>query len=111
MKILKLVFKNTLRHKLRSMLTIAGIAIAVMAFGLLRTTVDAWYAGVDASSVNRLITRNAVSFIFPLPLAYRDRIEKVEGVTLVTYANWFTPNDRAVFINICRLELLHYRSF
>jgi putative ABC transport system permease protein len=89
MKILKLVFKNTLRHKLRSMLTIAGIAIAVMAFGLLRTTVDAWYAGVDASSVHRLITRNAVSFIFPLPLAYRDRIERVEGVTLVTYANWF----------------------
>ncbi len=89
MKVLKLVFKNILRHKLRSMLTITGIAIAVMAFGLLRTTVDAWYAGVEASSVNRLITRNAVSFIFPLPLAYRDRIEKVEGVTLVTYANWF----------------------
>jgi putative ABC transport system permease protein len=89
MKVLKLVLKNTMRHKLRSTLTVTGIAIAVMAFGLLRTTVDAWYAGVDASSVNRLITRNSVSFIFPLPLAYRDRIEKIQGVTLVTYANWF----------------------
>ena len=89
MKVLKLVIKNIMRHKLRSALTIAGIAIAVMAFGLLRTTVDAWHAGVDASSVNRLVTRNAVSFIFPLPLAYRNRIEKIPGVSLVTYANWF----------------------
>jgi len=89
MKILKLVFKNALRHKLRNLLTILGIAVAVMAFGLIRTTIDAWYAGVDASSVNRLVTRDAVSFIFPLPLSYRDRIERVPGVSLVTYANWF----------------------
>jgi len=29
-----------------------GIAVAVIAFGLLRTVVTAWYAGVDASSAN-----------------------------------------------------------
>ena len=60
-----------LRHKLRTMLTILGITIAVTAFGLLRTVVTAWYVGVEASSANRLITRQSVSFIFPLPLAYR----------------------------------------
>src|ERR1035438_9694974 len=42
MRILKLIYKNTLRHKLRSSLTILGIAIAVIAFGLLRTVVTAW---------------------------------------------------------------------
>jgi putative ABC transport system permease protein len=89
MRILKLVAKNMLRHKLRTFLTILGIAIAVMAFGLLRTVVTAWYAGVEASAANRLITRHAVSFIFPLPLAYRHQIEKVPGVDRVTYANWF----------------------
>jgi putative ABC transport system permease protein len=89
MKILKLIFKNALRHKLRSFLTIVGIAIAVMAFGLLRTVVTVWHAGVEASSVTRLITRQAVSFIFPLPLAYRDQIARVPGVEALSYANWF----------------------
>jgi putative ABC transport system permease protein len=90
MEILKLILRNALRHKLRSALTIAGIGVAVMAFALLRTVVTAWYAGVEASAANRLIARHAVSFVFPLPLAYRDRIAKVPGVEKVTYAVWFS---------------------
>ena len=89
MKVLKLIFKNTLRHKLRTSLTILGIAVAVIAFGLLRTVVTAWSVGVEASSANRLMTRQAVSFIFPLPFTYRDKISSVPGVEEVTFANWF----------------------
>jgi putative ABC transport system permease protein len=89
MKVFKLIFKNALRHKLRTALTILGIAIAVMAFGLLRTVVTAWYVGVEASAANRLVVRQAVSFIFPLPYSYRDQIAKIPGVEMVTYANWF----------------------
>ena len=89
MHVLKLIFKNTLRHKLRTLLTIAGISIAVMSFGFMRTIVTAWYAGVEASAANRMITRDAVSFIFPLPLSYRDQIQKIPGVAEVSYANWF----------------------
>ncbi len=89
MFILRLIIKNALRHKLRTFLTILGIAIAVSAFGLLQTVVQMWYIGIEASQADRLITRHAVSFIFPLPYAYRDRIEKIPGVTNVTYANWF----------------------
>ena len=89
MRIIKLIFKNALRHKLRTLLTVVGISIAVIAFGILRTVVTAWNAGVEASAANRLITRQAVSFIFPLPLAYRDQIAKIPGVEVVTYANWF----------------------
>jgi putative ABC transport system permease protein len=98
-KVLKLIIKNTLRHKLRTFLTILGIAIAVMAFGLLRTVVTVWYAGVEASSVSRLITRQAVSFIFPLPLAYRDQIAKVPGVKAVSHGSWFggTYIDKSQF--------------
>jgi putative ABC transport system permease protein len=44
--------------------------VAILAFGLLRTVISAWYAGVDASSASRLDTRNAISLIFPLPLSY-----------------------------------------
>jgi putative ABC transport system permease protein len=89
MFILKLVIKNALRHKLRTFLTIAGIAVAVMSFGFLRTVVTAWSYGVEASAANRMITRNAVSFIFPLPYAYRDQIARIPGVSNITWANWF----------------------
>jgi putative ABC transport system permease protein len=89
MKILKLIFKNTLRHKLRTSLTIFGIAIAVIAFGLLRTVVTAWYSGEKASAPNRLIVRQAVSFIFPLPYSYLEKIQQIQGVKEVTFANWF----------------------
>jgi putative ABC transport system permease protein len=89
MKVFKLIFKNALRHKLRTGLTVLGISIAVMAFGLLRTVVTAWYAGVEASAPDRLVTRQAVSFIFPLPYSYRDQIAKIPGVQQVTFLNWF----------------------
>jgi putative ABC transport system permease protein len=90
LELIKLTLRNTLRHKLRSLLTVLGIAIAVMAFMLLRTVVTAWNAGVEASAANRLITRHAVSFVFALPLAYRDQIGRVPGVDRVTFAVWFS---------------------
>jgi putative ABC transport system permease protein len=89
MKVFKLIFKNALRHKLRTMLTIIGLLIAVMAFGVLRTVVDVWNESIEATAANRLITRQAVSFIFPLPYSYRDQIAKIQGVETVSYANWF----------------------
>ncbi len=89
MRILKLFFRNAFRHKLRTGLTILGITIAILAFGMLRTMVNAWYAGVEASSANRLVIRNAISLVFPLPLAYKDKIRQVGGVTLVSWGNWF----------------------
>ena len=90
MELIKLVVRNTLRHKLRSLLTVLGIAVAVLAFVLLRTVVTAWHVGIEASAANRLITRHAVSFVFPLPYAYRDRIAQVPGVERVTFAVWFS---------------------
>jgi putative ABC transport system permease protein len=90
LELIKLVVRNTLRHKLRSLLTVLGIAVAVLAFVLLRTVVTAWHVGIEASAANRLITRHAVSFVFPLPYAYRDRIAQVPGVERVTFAVWFS---------------------
>jgi putative ABC transport system permease protein len=89
MYLLKLLIKNAFRHKLRTGLTILGITIAILAFGLLRTVVTAWYSGVEGSSSTRLITRNAVSLVFSLPLAYKERIRQVSGVTAVAPGDWF----------------------
>jgi putative ABC transport system permease protein len=89
MKVFKLIYKNLLRHKLRTLLTILGFTIAVMSFSLLNTIITAWYASVDASAQNRLIIRHAVSFTLPLPYSYKARIERIPGVSKISYSNWF----------------------
>ena len=89
MFLLRLLLKNAFRHRLRTLLTMVGLVVAVCAFGLLRTIVDAWYNGVEGTSSTRLVTRNAISLTFPLPLAYADRIRNVDGVSSVTWSNWF----------------------
>jgi putative ABC transport system permease protein len=89
MYLVKLITRNALRHRLRTTLTVLGLTIAVLAYGLLHTVVDAWYAGAAAASNARLVTRNAISLVFPLPLSYENRIRGVEGVTTVARFNWF----------------------
>ena len=89
MFLLRLVFRNAFRHRLRTLLTLAGLAIAVLVYGLLQTVVDAWYVGAAAASGTRLITRNAISLSVFLPVSYENRIRGVEGVTKVARSNWF----------------------
>ncbi len=89
MFLLRLLLRNAFRHKLRTTLTIVGFVVAVAAFGLLRTVLDAWYAGVESSSSARLVVRSATSLTVPLPLAYAERMRGVEGVTRVSWSNWF----------------------
>ena len=84
-----LIARNAFRHKLRTALTVVGIVVAIMAFGLLRTIVDAWYAGANASSSARLVTRSSVSLVFSLPLTYAQKIRQVDGVQAVSWMNWF----------------------
>jgi putative ABC transport system permease protein len=86
---LKLILRNALRHKLRSTLTVFGLVIAILAFGFLQTVVKAWYAGADAASNTTLVTRNATSLVFALPLSYAGKIRAIDGVARVAYANWF----------------------
>ena len=89
MFLFKLLLKNAFRHKLRTALTMVGLVVAICAFGLLRTIVDAWYAGVEGSSSTRLVTRSNISLTFALPLNYGQRLRGVEGVRQVSWANWF----------------------
>jgi putative ABC transport system permease protein len=104
MILLKILFRNAFRNKLRSSLTILGITVAILAFGLLRTVIGAWYAGVEAASVSRLVTRNAISIIFTLPVSYQEKIRQIEGVRRVSYGNWFGGiyiDEKNFFPNFC----------
>jgi putative ABC transport system permease protein len=89
MYLVRLIVRNALRHKLRAMLTLVGLIVAIVAFGLLQTIVSAWYAGAEGASSARLITRNSISLVFSLPITYRQKLKSIEGVRSVSHANWF----------------------
>src|SRR6185436_13576904 len=89
MFLFKLILKNAFRHRLRTLLTLAGLGVALLAFGLLQTVVDAWYAGAAAASGTRLVTRNAISLATFMPVSYEARIRGAEGVARVARSNWF----------------------
>jgi len=85
----KLVWRNTSRQPLRAALTVMGMALAVLAFCLLRTMVAVWDLAVASASPVRLVTRNAISLMVPLPVAYYPRIKSNPNISAVTYGNWF----------------------
>jgi putative ABC transport system permease protein len=89
MDLINFILRNIFRHRLRSGLTILGVAVAMLAFAILRTLVAAWYLGVDASSADRLVTRNKISLIYSLPIAYKNKIMQVPGVKKVAYGSWY----------------------
>lgn len=104
MILFKILFRNAFHNRLRSSLTILGIVVAILAFGLLRTVISSFYAGVEAASASRLVTRNAISIIFALPMSYTEKIRQVEGVMIVSYGNWFGGvyiNEKNFFPNFC----------
>ncbi len=86
---LKIILKNAFRQRLRTALTIVGLVVATLSFGFLQTVIGAWYAGAEAASSTRLVTRNSISLVFPLPLSYSSKIRGIEGVSGIAHANWF----------------------
>jgi putative ABC transport system permease protein len=89
MKYFPLVLANLGRHKLRTLLTIASVALALFLFASLRTVVTTLAAAAQFGSARRLVVTNATGIVFPLPLAYANRLSAVPGVEGVSWANWF----------------------
>ncbi|MGO1541265.1 MAG: ABC transporter permease [Luteimonas sp.] len=90
MKYLHLIWAALFRRKTRTFLTLASIAAAFLLFGLLdgiRTSFA--QLGQNADGAQRLQTISRLSFIESLPLSLRARIDQVDNVEAVTYANWF----------------------
>jgi putative ABC transport system permease protein len=88
-KYLRLVVANLGRHKLRTVLTILSVALALFLFASLRSVVTTLAATAQFGGARRLVTLNATGLVFPLPLAYGNRIKALPGVTGLSWANWF----------------------
>ncbi|MCX5801680.1 MAG: ABC transporter permease [Candidatus Eisenbacteria bacterium] len=89
MKYLHLVLVNLKRKKLRTALTAGSFLVALFLFGLLMTIKVALSSGVDVAGADRLVVRNKVSLIMPLPFAYRDQMRAIPHIADVTFATWF----------------------
>lgn len=89
MKYLPYVFKHLKRNWIRSGSTVAAIAVCIFLFCTLQTVLAAIDYSLESANASRLVTRNKVSLVFNLPLAYKQRIEQVEGVEAVSIVNWF----------------------
>ena len=89
MKFLHLVVANLGRHKLRTFLTTASVALALFLFASLRTVVTTLAHAAELGSARRLVTVNATGLVIPLPLSYADRLRALPGVESVSWANWF----------------------
>lgn len=100
MTLIGLAARNLRRNPGRTFWTVVGVAVAILAFVLLRTVISAWNVGVDFAARDRIGTRHKVSFIIPLPRRYVDTLRTTDGVESATWANWFggkNPRDENDF--------------
>jgi len=89
LKFLRLILAHLARAKRRTFLTVSSIALALFLFCTLRTVTTSFDAAIRASDDTRLVVRHAASLVFPLPLAYRDRLAQMPDIESVGYGNWF----------------------
>lgn len=87
---LPLVFKNSLRNKRRSILTLFSIAASLCLLGLLLAIYWSFYFSEATQEQSlRLIVRNKVSLANPLLVSYLPRIKQVPGVREAMMYQWF----------------------
>src|SRR5205823_6649909 len=89
MKFLYLVWSNLKRKKLRTVLTLLSIVVAFILFGLMSAIKQALTGGVSMEGASRLIVQHKVSIIQLLPVSYKERMERIPGVALVSHQTWF----------------------
>src|ERR1700729_901147 len=89
MKFLHLILADLRRKKLRTILTVGSFAVALFFFAFLAVVKGAFGRGADIGGADRLVIINRISIIQPLPLSYRDQIQRIPGVKSITHNNWF----------------------
>lgn len=100
MSLLGLVLVNLGRNKRRTILTTLSVMLGVFLFCALGGVLDTLNKSIKVGSLSRLVTRNKISLVFPMPYSYRDRIAALPGVKRVAIQNWFggqDPNDTHAF--------------
>jgi len=90
MAFVRLILKNALRNRRRTVLTTLSVAVSLFLLVSLRTLVIEMRGEtlMTQQSGQRLITRSAVSLQIPLPIAYKEKLAHVPNVLRVTEYQW-----------------------
>lgn len=93
MHLLKYIWRNVMRNKLRSLLTILSVAFSLalmtMLYGFLSVQ-DVVQR--EAQKYDRIVVLNKMGFAAPLPIAHMEKIKKMDGVVTATPFSWFGGN-------------------
>jgi len=89
MKFLPLIFRNTLRNRRRTILTVLSISMSLFLISTLRTLLEQLESPpLTPESATRVLTRHQTSLANILPISYREKIRQVPGVTEVSAYQW-----------------------
>jgi putative ABC transport system permease protein len=88
-----LAVRNLARNKFRVGLTLVGVAIAIIAFLLLRTVTWAWSAGPEIAPKDRIVTRHRITLTMALPKRYVFEVRKAPHIKAATWVSWFGGKD------------------
>ncbi|HEV8188608.1 MAG TPA: FtsX-like permease family protein [Pyrinomonadaceae bacterium] len=102
MKYAKLIFKNILRNKRRTLLTISSLVVSLFLIISLATILTEFDRGSEEASPLRLVSRHAVSLGFVIPMAHIQKMKTVPGVKEAMPFSWFGgiyKDERNFFAN------------
>lgn len=87
---LSLIFRNGLRNRRRSLLTVLSIAASFCLLGVLMAMYALFFLTPPSpDQALRLITRNRISFTNTIPMSYEQQIRRVPGVREVMVYDFF----------------------
>jgi len=97
MSLARLVLRNAVRNRRRSLLTAASVAVSI-ALLIIFLAAYRFLESPPASTTERshlvLVVMASASPLQPMPVSYRSRIERLEGVRAVTQVFWFDARYR-----------------
>jgi putative ABC transport system permease protein len=87
---LRLIWKNAWRSRRRTVLTVLSVAASLFLLSTMMCYISSNEIGLERSGgSNRVVVRHATSLTFALPLAYKEKLQKVDHVTVVHESSWF----------------------
>lgn len=90
MKYLPLILRNIMRNKVRTLFTGSSISISLFLVVMLYSFLTVQDEMMEASAVyNRVIIMNIQGLTGNIPIAFLDRIRRIEGVDVATSFSWF----------------------
>ena len=89
MRFAKLILKNILRNKLRTLLTLSSLIVSLFLIITLATILTEFERGSEEANPSRLMSRHSVALTFLLPMSGVQRIQSVPAVKAVMPFTWF----------------------